>query len=181
MVMIPMWKLSGRLGNQMFQFAYLHAQMRKGLIPDVYVQSEEYFKDCAEEIKWMYGQDIVPIDKVAIHVRRGDYVDNPFYVDLAKTDYYQKAMALFPNEKFIVFSDDIYWCKHQKIFNDCAFSEGNEIEDMNLMAGCKGIIMANSSFSWWGAYLSKGKVIAPKEWYGDKIERTKLPDTWIRI
>lgn len=179
--MIPLWKLSGRLGNQLFQFAYLHAQARKGNIPDVYVQSEEYFKEYADEIKLLYGQDIEPISQVAIHVRRGDYVNNPFYVDLMTTGYYERAMALFPNESFLVFSDDIEWCKEQEIFKGCEFIHGTEIEDLNMMAGCKGIIMANSSFSWWAAYLSKGKVIAPKEWYADGAERTKKLDSWIQI
>ena len=180
--MIPYWKLFGRLGNTMFQGAYIYAQMKRGLIPDIYVQSEEYFKEFADEIKQMYGQGIEPIDKVAIHVRRGDYVNNPFYVNLMTTGYYERAMALFPNEKFIVFSDDAWWCAHEPLFKDCDVSDGKtEIEDLNTMAGCKGVIMANSSFSFWGAYLSKGMVVAPKAWYTDGIERTKLPDRWIRV
>ena len=180
--MIPLWKLSGRRGNQMFQFAYLHAQARKGLILDIYVQDPKYFEEYKDEIKLIFGQDIELIDQVAIHVRRGDYVNNPFYVDLMTTDYYEKAMELFPNEGFLVFSDDIEWCKKQDIFKGCEFSEGRtEVEDMNLMAGCKGVIIANSSFSWWGAYLSSGKVIAPLMWYADGVERTKLPKTWITI
>lgn len=180
--MIPIWKLSGRLGNQMFQLAYLYSQVKKGLIPDIYVQGEEYFENCKEEIKHLYGQGITPIDKVGIHIRRGDYVGNPFYVDLTQTDYYERAMAIFPNEHFIVFSDDIEFCKQQKIFKDCEFSEGKtDVEDLNLLAGCKGIVMANSSYAWWAAYLSNAKVIAPKDWYSDKIERTKLLKEWIRI
>lgn len=179
--MIPITKLSGRLGNQMFQYAYLHSQARKGEIPDVYVQSEEFFEEHKEEIKNLYSQGIGHLDQVAIHVRRGDYVNNPFYVDLSENDYYERAMALFPNEDFLVFSDDIEWCKKQPIFEDCEFSEGDEITDLNRMASCKGIIMANSSFSWWAAYLSKAKVIAPKEWYRDGVERTKLLNSWIRI
>ena len=174
--------LFGRLGNRMFQGAYLIAQAREGNIPDIYVQDPSLFEGHEDEIKLMYGQGIVPLDQVAIHVRRGDYVNNPFYVDLMQTPYYEDAMALFPNENFLVFSDDIEWCKKQKIFKRCEFSEGNdEIEDLNLMAGCKGVIMANSSYSWWGAFLSKGKVVAPKEWYVDGKERTKCLDTWIKI
>lgn len=182
--MIPIHKLSGRLGNLMFQYAYLYSQAKRGIIPDVYVQSEEFFEDYKDDIKVLYKQGIYDeLDKVAIHVRRGDYVNNPFYVDLMKTDYYERAMALFPNEKFIIFSDDIEWCKKQPLFQDCEFSEGDEIEDINLMASCNGIIMANSSFSWWAAYLSKEgtMVVAPREWYSDGKQRTKLLDTWIRI
>ena len=180
--MIPIWKLMGRLGNRLFQCAYLYSQQKKGLIPDIYVQSEEYFENVKEEIKEIFGQGITPIDKVGIHVRRGDYVNNPFYVDLMATDYYQKAMALFPNEKFIVFSDDIVWCGDQDVFKNCQFSiQDDEIKDFNTLAGCKGIIMANSSYSYWCAYLNKGKVVAPKEWYSDGKERTKLLKEWILV
>jgi hypothetical protein len=180
--MIEPSKLFGRLGNQMFQGAYLIAQAQKGEIPDIYVQGEEHFKESSEAVKTLYSQGIgQPIDMVAIHVRRGDYVNNPFYVDLMETDYYDRAMAEFPDEKFLVFSDDINWCRQQDIFKDCEFSEGNEIDDMNTMASCKGIIMANSSFSWWAAFLSYAKVIAPRDWYSDGIERTSCLDSWKRI
>lgn len=164
----------------MFQFAYLHAQMRDGVIPDVYVQDPKYFDKYSSEIKALYGQGIASIDQVSIHVRRGDYVKNPFYVDLSKTDYYERAMDQFPGEEFLVFSDDIDWCKQQKIFDHCEFSEGNtEVEDMNLMASCKGHIVANSSFSWWAAYISGRKTVAPKAWHPDGVERTKLLPEWI--
>lgn len=191
--MKTMWHISGRLGNQMFQFAYIYAQMRKGLIPDVYIQDGQYFKEYAAEIKRLYGDNIGFTPYVGIHVRRGDYVGNDFYVDLFANGYYERAMALFPEEEFIVFSDDIDWCKQQEIFKGCAFSEGNdEIEDMNMLASCKHVIIANSSFSWWAAYLNINplkKIIAPKDWYtlssptdGQKpIPSTVLPDSWIKI
>jgi hypothetical protein len=179
--MIPITKITGRLGNQMFQFATLFSKsLDEGT--DYYFQDPKYFDKHRLEIKKLFGQGILPIDMVAIHVRRGDYVDNSFYIDLTKTEYYQRAMAEFPNEDFLLFSDDIEWCKKQEIFNDCEFSEyNNEIEAMNLMAGCKGIIMANSSFSWWASYLSKAKIIAPKEWFSDGVERTVCPKEWKRI
>ena len=95
-------------------------------------------------------------------------------------------MAMFPNEKFLVFSDDIDWCKKQPIFKDCEFSEGTELEDLNLMASCKHNIIANSSFSWWAGYLNPNadkRVIAPLEtkYYSDGIVRTKYPDNFIQI
>lgn len=180
--MLKPHKLFGRLGNQMFQGAYIYAQMRKGLVPDIYVQDPKYFEEFKNEIKAMYGQDIKQSDYVAIHVRRGDYVNNPFYVDLMKTDYYQKAMALFPNEKFKVFSDDIEWCLKQPIFANAEFSrETDDVVAMNDMAGCKGVITANSSYSWWAGYLCKGKVIYSSKWYTDGFERTVCPNEWVKI
>jgi hypothetical protein len=175
----------------MFQVAYLYNQARLGKIQDIYVQSEEYFKESSDYIRTLFGGGIEPINMVAIHVRRTDYVGNPFYVDLFENGYYERAMAEFPKEEFLVFSDDIEWCKEQEIFKGCEFSDGDEITDLNRMAGCKGIIMANSSYSWWAAYLGdqKKKVIAPKKWYTlaspnhqeESIASTRLLDSWQRI
>lgn len=185
--MIPIDKLMGRTGNKMFQFAYIYAQMKHEQIPDVYVQSPEYFEDFEEDILLMYRQGIPErINKVAIHMRRTDYVRNPFYVDLSQTEYYEKAIAMFPGATFLIFSDDIEWC--EKYFKGKQFEfceEENVIDAMNIMASCRGHIIANSSFSWWGAYISpySEKIVAPsnRHWYIDQIERTKCPKNWIRI
>lgn len=184
--MIPLQKISGRLGNQMFQLAYLIAQEADRVIPDIYVQDPYYFEEHTHKIKRLFGTNIPPkLDQVAIHVRRGDYVNNPFYVDLSLTDYYEKAMELFPTSTFLVFSDDIEWCKDRFQGKQFEFFHSDELTDLNTMAACSGHIIANSSFSWWGAYLSPncGKVVAPSvdNWYTDGIERTKCPESWIRI
>lgn len=183
--MIPIKDSIGRVGNLLFKQAYLYAQFFDGKIPDIYLQDESYFAHHADKIRELFGQGIIKLPYVAIHVRRGDYVNNPFYVDLFADGYYERAMELFPKGTlFRVFSDDIGWCKEQKIFENCTFSEKlNEIKDLNAMASCVGHIIANSSFSWWGAWLSThgGKVIAPKRWYSDNVERTILPNNWTRV
>lgn len=167
--------------------------MRKGLIPDVYVQDDRFFAPFQNEIRELYGasyEDTQPLDYVSVHVRRGDYVNNDFYVDLFKDGYYERAMAEFPGEKFMVFSDDIEWCKKQDIFKDCEFSdEKDEVKDMNKMIACKAHIICNSSYSWWAAYISGKRTIAPKKWYTlasphDKeqpIPTTTLPDNWTKL
>lgn len=182
--MISTRNLIGGLGNLLFKEAYIYAQYRDGNIPDLYLQDEKYFEKYKKEIKERYGTGIMSVPYVAIHVRRGDYVNNDFYVDLFATGYYERAMKEFPEAKFVVFSDDIEWCKAQPIFDTCGFSvESSEVDDLNLMASCNGHIIANSSFSWWGAWLSpnKGKVVAPKEWFTDNVERIALPAHWIRL
>lgn len=194
--MITPRKIWGGLGNEMFQHAYIYSQMKKGDIPDIYLQDEKYFKDYKEDIKKIYGNKIHPkgIDMISLHIRRGDYVNNPFYVDLTKTDYYDKAIAEFPDEKFLVFcadrqegSDDEAdrkWCLEylSKKGIDFVFGEGKtEIDDMNLMASCKGHIMANSSFSWWASYLGGGKVVAPLQWFTDGISRITLLEEWLKF
>lgn len=179
----------------MFQTAFLYAQMKDGVIPDMFVQDPKYFEKYTEEIKQMFGTGIGYLSQVGVHVRRGKnplnldepaYSENPFYVDLCSTDYYERAMALFPNEKFLVFSDDPEWCKEKWKNNPNIqiMEKGNELEDFNLLASCKNIITANSSWSWWAAYLNpnEGKrVIAPKQWYADGVERTKLLESWERM
>lgn len=187
--------LTGRLGNRMFQIAYLYSQFKAGVIPDLYLQDPVYFENHAESVKQLFGEGIGYLSQVGVHIRRASnpvnpkepaYHENPFYVNLSDTDYYEQAMALFPGEKFLVFSDDPEWCKEK--FKDNpnvqVMEKGNEIEDFNLLASCKDQIIANSSFSWWAAYLNPNhskKVIAPKAWYADGVERTKCPPEWVRM
>ena len=99
-----------------------------------------------------------------IHVREPDGQPS------RNIEYYKEAAQLFPkDEKFVVFSNDIAWCKENFDFlENVEFSEGKEEwEDMISMSLCKNNIIANSSFSWWGAWLAnKGTVIAPEKWFG---------------
>lgn len=186
----------GGLGNLMFKQAYLWAQAREGNIPDIYVQSQKYWGKYSDEIKQMFGEGIVKSDKVSLHIRRGDYTDNPFYVNLWETDYYKKAIAMFPDEKFIVFcrdnqdwetdKADRQWCRDnlEPLLGDrfeLPPKENTETDDFNLMAGCKSHIMANSSFSWWAAFVGGGFTVAPKEWFSDKGQRIDLLDSWVKI
>jgi len=173
----------GRLGNSLFQYAYIYSQFRDGAIPDIFVQDPKYFDKYGSEIRQLFGDGIGNDERVAIHVRRGDYVGNSFYVDLTKTTYYADAISQFPNEKFVVFSDDIEFCK--KYFDSrFEFSEGKTVEeDLKAMASCKGMIMANSSLSWWGGFLGNPnkKVVYPKEWFSDKIQRVGFLKEWYAI
>lgn len=184
--MIDITKITGRLGNQMFQYAFLYAEAKRRGI-DRYYQSPEFFEGFTNDIKetFLEGVSNTPSEITAIHVRRGDYVGHHFYVDLMEDGYYQRAMAEFPDSKFVVFSDDIEWCKKQAVFKDCEFSHGTELEDMNNMAACTGHIIANSSFSWWAAFIAPYTrlVVAPakESWYTDGIERTVCPGHWIRL
>jgi len=180
--MINLEKITGRLGNKLFQWSFLYALMREGKIPDTYVQNYEYFDKYRAELRQIFGEGIGKIDKVGIHCRRGDYVKNPFHTDFSETDYYERAMALFPDKEFLIFSDDKEWCK-TRFPNIEIYSGTTEIEDFNGLASCEGIVMANSSFSWWASYLSNAKVVAPKEelWYKDGMIRCKLLKEWTKI
>lgn len=178
----------GRFGNRMFQLAYLYAQYRDGKLPDIYLQNLNYFDKYKKELQQLFGEEIVKSDYISIHVRRGKnpsnptephYSDNPFYAHL-DLDYYQKAMEQFPNEKFIIFTDDLDWCWQQDYFRGIEKVNGDELEDWNRIAGCKGHIIANSSYSWWAAYIGGGKTIAPKEWFANGT-RINYPREWIVV
>ena len=189
----------GGLGNLMFKQAYLIGQTLDGNIPDVYVQGESYWAQHKDAIKASFGSGIYStVNKVALHIRRGDYLKaQHFHVNLWETDYYQKAIALFPNEKFIVFCKDNQgweqdkadrqWCRDNltPLLGDrfeLPDKNNTEIEDLNLMSSCKSIITANSSFSWWAAYLGEHeKVVCPSKWFVDGIQRTELLDSWTKI
>lgn len=192
----------GGLGNLMFKNAYLWAQMRDGAIPDIYVQDEKYFKKYSEEIKQMYGANIFPksIDKVALHIRRGDYLKaTQFHTPLWQTDYYVRAVTMFPEDtQFLVFckdnqdpkldAADHLWCVEYakevlKLRGRFEMRQHqSETDDLNTMASCDSLIMANSSFSWWAAYLGgHHRVICPKEWFTDGVQRIGLLDKWEKI
>ncbi len=104
--------------------------------------------------------------KTAVHVRRGDYLEGinaSLYVPVGMP-YYEQAMAT-TSGPYLVFSDDIAWCRRQ-FPTGCIFIEGNaDYEDLVLMASCDAVIGANSSFSWWGAWLSEGRRIFPRRWH----------------
>ena len=196
-------KIFGRLSNRMFLMAAWYAHAKDNDIP-FFAQDEKYFKKYEMDIRQIYSADIVPnsINKVAIHVRRAKnpinpqepaYSENSFYVDLGhhlhedmSDNYYIRAMKIFPHEKFLVFSDDIEWCKQSPLFTGCEFTHGTELEDLNMMASCKSHIIANSSFSWWAAYLGQYPaqiVIAPKRWFTNPEDEKLIgiPKQWIRL
>ena len=184
----------GRLGNKLFQYAFLYAESRRRGV-DFYFQDPKYFEKYADEIREMFGEGIGYLTQVGVHIRRAGnpinpdepkYSENSFYFNLSESDYYERAMALFPKDNFLVFSDDPEWCKEK--FKDNprvqVMEKGNEVDDFNLLASCKDIIMANSSWSWWASWLNPNeakRIIAPKQWFADGIQRIKLLESWEQI
>ena len=168
-----------------------------------YFQSELWFKHIKDEIKKDFTFRPEILNKVNIkdfseyafiHVRRGDYVNNNGYVDLSLNNYYEMAMSQFDFcQKFLVISDDIEYCKTLSYFKDCEFSDwgNNGIEDLATMSLCNGGINANSSYSWWGAYLQKDRtnpIIYPNintNWHGPRKDKKDLdglmPKEWTQI
>tara|TARA_R100000479_G_C6329356_1_gene180852 strand:+ start:26 stop:781 length:756 start_codon:yes stop_codon:yes gene_type:complete len=173
-----------------FQKELLELEDGFDLIGNFFI-SEKWFKHIEDEIRDDFKFEGDTIDKVFIHVRRTDYINNDGFVDLMKTPYYENAMNHFPASKFLVFSDDIEWCKSQPIFDKCEFDNSETgIEALRKMTKCNGAIIANSTLSWWGAWLQKSDedIISPNvksTWLGPrKANRntdTMIPENWIQL
>lgn len=165
-----------------------------------FFQSEKYFKHIETEIRDDFSfqdhilgpcKDMMQSvgDAISLHIRRTDYLQNPNHTVL-DLEYYEKALTKFNSDiPVIVFSDDVEWCREQKLFDSDRFmiSESkDQYVDLCLMSLCKYHIIANSSFSWWGAWLSNSdEVIAPIKWFGDgnsdKNTKDLIPERWTRI
>jgi len=170
-----------------------------------YFQTEKYFSHIADSIKedFTFKREVVAnceevmesIDNpIALHVRRTDYVEKSQDHPPCSLEYYEDALKKFDHKRpVVIFTDDIKWCKEQEIFKPDRFlvSETQDnIYDLCMMTMCDDYIIANSSFSWWGAWLSKNpdsQVIAPKRWFGTTGYTAKnntediVPNRWIKI
>lgn len=196
-----------------FNYDKAYLDSSKFLYLDGYWQSEKYFKDYREQIvkDFSFAEDpntyysgLISEAKrahsVAVHFRRGDYVGNQSTSEFhgaCSLEYYAKAMNYLTTQlkkevHFFMISDDINWVKeHFTPKNNFTFIEnnmGDAYEDMRLMSMCKHNIIANSSFSWWGAWLNLNPnkvVIAPKEWFAEPKMQSQtqdlIPSTWIKM
>lgn len=170
-----------------------------------YWQSEKYFEGIKPHIltkftykgEWSsdnikYRDSMNSSNSVSVHVRRGDYLQTSRYSNICTSDYYKTAIKYVKdhvvNPTFFIFSNDIDWCENffDKTDN-VVFVKGNDgtkaVFDMLLMSKCKHHIIANSSFSWWGAWLSphEGITIAPNKWDNLCITPDIWCKNWIRI
>ena len=126
---------------------------------------------------------------ISLHVRRTDYVTSNGFHPVQTVEYYNKAIETIGSyDQILVFSDDINWCKENLNYDNVLFVENQDnLEDMWLMSLCDHNIIANSSFSWWGAWLNQNKdkiVIAPKNWFGSQSNLNDLdiiPNNWVKI
>jgi hypothetical protein len=175
-----------------------------------YWQSEKYFSSVEAEIRKDFTFNKPLIDRnlelsakmatcgsISLHIRRGDYVSDAqtsAILGVCPLDYYRNAVAYVAdrvaNPQFFVFSDDIEWARenlgldHPSEYID--HNRGAESYcDMQLMSKCRHHIIANSSFSWWGAWLNPHAdkiVVAPKRWFAGSLDSTDLvPQTWTRL
>ena len=161
-----------------------------------FFQTEKYFKhiedtirrdfifkkrirdECKEIVEEVFDQD-----PIALHIRRGDFLINSGNHHNLSIDWYEKALKKFdPDREVIIFSDDIFWASAQELFKPDRFiiSDGNSsYHDMFMMTQCSDFIIANSTFSWWGAWLANtGRVIAPSKWFGPNNAHLNTQDLY---
>jgi hypothetical protein len=194
-----------------FQFDPAVPELPVPVYLDGYWQSERYFSDIAALLQQEFtakapldpknaalAQSIDAVNAVSLHVRRGDYVDNPAtnrFHGICSLDYYQRALDYISvrvgEPHLFVFSDAQQWTQaNLRYAAATTFVDVNSPDrgyrDMGLMARCRHHIIANSSFSWWGAWLNPSRekiVVAPDRWFSNSRNDTRdlIPPGWVRL
>lgn len=164
------------------KFNYNPIPVVDNILLDGCFQTEKYFEDYkddvkslftfSEEVKSKVNEFLKAFNKlvVGIHIRRGDYINLSSFHKVQKSDYYTKAAKLFQDYQAVICTDDWNTVQKEMSFSKAIKSPfGNEIEDLYLLSQCDSLVICNSSFSWWGAFLGKdkNKVVAPKNWFAE--------------
>ena len=204
------FKTGHQINELGFEFCDDLLKVRNEAYLNGYWQSEKYFKDIESTIRQEFAlkdeysventklaQEIKGLNSVSLHIRRGDYVTDERtnkYHGTCSLEYYAQAIKYVADKvadiHVYVFSDDIEWVKQNlRVGHSATYvSDGtfNNVQEMILMSYSQHNIIANSSFSWWGAWLNDNPdkiVIAPKKWFneGDKDTKDLIPESWIRL
>jgi hypothetical protein len=171
----------------------------EGLVINGYWQSHKYFENNRDLILELFSpsqkhKDYIEAKytfdnpTVSIHVRRGDYVNLPEHHPLCSLDYYDKSLNILKDKEYnyLVFSDDLEWCR-LNFPSSYTFVDEEDYISLYMMSMCDHNIIANSTFSWWGAWLNTNedkKVIYPKQWFGPMYSGSiadRIPEDWIQI
>ncbi|MCW3073844.1 MAG: hypothetical protein JWP69_913 [Flaviaesturariibacter sp.] len=192
-----------------FHFDPKFRKLSKNIYVQGYFQSEKYFLSIQHKIRELFqpkesviatvlefGKALNEHNSVAIHIRRGDYSNETTRKvhGIIPLSYYEDAVKIIQTKiaapRFYIFSDDGAWVQENLAIPNAAVVSGvqskTHFEDLFLMSQCRHNIIANSSFSWWGAWLnanSNKTVIAPKQWFnqGPKDTQDLIPERWIKI
>ena len=175
---------------------FRHKKLNKSIYLNGYFQNFQKPFIMEEKLKErMYIKDDFFLkNHISLHVRRGDYLksENLNYFNTLDENHYLNAIELLRNKinlnnyTFNIFSDDINWCKKNLNLNvKLNFIENeDELFDFLAMKSCSHNIIANSTFSWWAAYLNDNSnkiVVAPKFWFTDKNRTFNYPQNWLKV
>jgi hypothetical protein len=182
------WTITGHIAEP-FRFYLQDVSLWRDIEPRIH----EYFTPSDHSLARMTERfsDLLAIpNKTALHIRRGDFLEHPTAFPVQTESYCRQGLEAIGDSNVLVFSDDIAWCReHLAWVHGALFVEGNaDHEDLFLMTRCEHHVIANSSFSWWGAFLSGDPhPIYPVNWYGDGFlglginPRLLFVDEWIGI
>jgi len=173
-----------------------------------YWQCEKYFSDIGDKIRDDFvfpaelseegsalQEEIRDTESVAVHIRRGDYLEEgnyKVYGNICTLEYYKKALSYIRRKcghpRFFMFSNDIGWVR-ENLYEPGMVLVGSsrnrpDYEDMYLMSICRHNIIANSSFSWWGAWLNQNAnkmVISPGRWFNNHEAADAICGSWVKI
>jgi hypothetical protein len=156
-----------------------------------YFQTDKYFnhikKELIDDLIFKKKYDLPCENYISMHIRRTDYLNQQEHFPVIPIEYYHQALdKISSNLKIVIFSDDIEWCK-KNITADFYIGNNSPDEALYLMTKANHNIIANSSFSWWGAWLNKNPdklVVAPKIWFGPSSTNNnedKIPNSWIQV
>jgi hypothetical protein len=186
--------------EKQFNFYDIEYTKETNLLLDGYFQSEKYFEENKDLIKELFSpndeikniiyENLPDInDYISIHIRRGDYLEFPDHHPQQSVDYYKTACEIFGLDRtYLIFSDDLNGVKNMFDFipNKIFYTSGEDWLDMYTMSLCEHNIIANSTFSWWAAYLNSNKdkkIITTKNWFGPVYRTwnisTLFPEDWI--
>lgn len=145
-----------------------------------HMQSSKYFTHCADKVRHYFtlAEEHSPVAYTAVHIRMGDYGSN--YHPICTREYYKEAMSELPGP-YMVFSDDMMKAKeHLGTLppGDHWWYDGNTIDSFRVMKACKAHIIANSTYSWWAAWLAGGDVVAPAKWFGPDASHLETKDIY---
>lgn len=182
-----------------FPFQYIKPEYKREYEYIGYFQSEKYFKHRRNEVLEIFKpaeafHEIINkysnlFSGIGLHVRRGDYVKQHMgRMIFLEMSYYNRALSELPKDTpVLIFSDGLNWCKENFIGDRYVFIDEPDYISLYLMSKMKYFIVANSSFSWWGAWLGEQeKVCAPKEWFNNGVihklyEYDIIPNNWVKI
>ena len=163
-----------------------------------YFQTDRYFDHIADEIRkdftfkksirdecQLIVSEVLDKNPIALHIRRGDFLINSGNHHNLGLDYYEEALSKFDSDREVsIFTDDPSWVSDQELFKPDRFllsETGRSHHDLYLMTQCSDFIIANSTFSWWGAWLAnKGRVIAPSTWFGPRNAHLDTKDLYCK-
>jgi len=181
--------------HDQIQFNYYDVDYIQNTYYKGYFQSEKFFIDEEKKIKDIFYNELIKKYKndenyACIHIRRGDYIHQQHNHPVLTKSYYDSAIRKIDYDKLFIISNDLDWCKKYLNYPDSEYINDKDYECLYRMSQCKSHIIANSSFSWWGAkfaewYGNPEKILAPNVWFGLALNHlnTKdvVPERWGRI